>query len=62
MLASLVALLVGAASGSGATRTRHEQACAWGASSFTATVVNGELQASEPQTSGCVPPPSKPRK
>lgn len=62
MLAALVALLVGAASGSGATRTRREQACTWGASSVTATVVNGEVEVSEPQTSGCVPPPSKPRK
>jgi hypothetical protein len=62
MLAALVALLVGAASGSGATHTRHEQACTWGASSVTATVVNGKLQVSQPQTSGCIPPPSRPSK
>ena len=56
MLVFLVALLVAAASGSGATQTRREQACTWGASSITATVVNGKLQVSEPRTSGCIPP------
>ena len=62
MLASLVALLVGAAGGSGATQSRLEQPCTWGASSVTATVVDGRLQVSEPQTSGCIPPPPRPSK
>lgn len=59
MLAVVVALLVAASSGSGATQNRSEQACTWGASSVTATVVDGKVQVSEPQTSGCIPPRSR---
>jgi hypothetical protein len=55
MLAPLVAVLVGASAGSSAARRPQSQQCTWGASSITATVADGTVQVSQPQTSGCIP-------
>jgi len=62
VLASLVTLLVAAASGSGSAQGRYERPCMSGASSVTATFVDGNVHVSVPQTSGCIPPPARPPK
>ena len=47
-----------AVSGASARGTRKSDPdCTWGASSVTATLVNGQLVESQPQTSGCIPNP-----
>ena len=37
--------------------TKRGDDCTWGASSVTATMVDGQLVESQPQTSGCIPNP-----
>ena len=45
-----------ASSGGAATgASRDAGPCSWGASSMTATYVDGTLVESQPQTTGCVP-------
>lgn len=52
----LVLMLVLTASGGAAKgASPRESACMWGASSMTATYVNGQLAESQPQTTGCTP-------
>ena len=52
-IALVAALTLSAATATGA---RHEPpTCAWGASSVGAEVVDGNLVASQPETSGCIP-------
>lgn len=50
-------VLVLAATGGGTARggPSDQGACTWGASSMTATYVNGELVESQPSTTGCIP-------
>jgi len=52
----LLLIVVVAASGGAAKGARvPEGGCTWGASSITATSVNGQLVESQPQTTGCIP-------
>jgi len=52
----LLLIVVLAASGGAAKGARvPEGGCTWGASSITATSVNGQLVESQPQTTGCIP-------
>jgi hypothetical protein len=47
-----------AVSGASAQGTKKsDDTCTWGASSVTATVVDGQLEESQPQTTGCIPNP-----
>ena len=46
-----------AVSGASAHRAQNDPNCTWGASSVTATLVDGQLVESQPQTSGCIPNP-----
>jgi hypothetical protein len=43
------------AGGSAQGASRDNGACTWGASSVTASYVNGELVMSQPHTTGCIP-------
>jgi hypothetical protein len=53
---ALIALLaLSAASATGARERGGDSACTWGASSMTATVVDGRVVTSPPATSGCIP-------
>ena len=49
------AYCLGFAGGAASGAARDTGACTWGASSMTATYVNGELVQSQPQTTGCTP-------
>jgi len=42
-------------SGASARSANAGEACTWGASSMTATMVDGQLVESSPQTTGCIP-------
>jgi hypothetical protein len=53
-LALVTVLGLAAAQATGAKKGRAE--CTWGASSIHAEVVDGKIVASEPSTSGCIPP------
>lgn len=58
VIACLFAALVAVLTLSAATATgsmREPTACTWGASSVQAEVVDGEVVATEPSTSGCIP-------
>jgi hypothetical protein len=46
-----------AVSGASAHRAQNDPNCTWGASSVTATLVDGKLVESQPQTTGCIPNP-----
>jgi hypothetical protein len=54
-LGAIALLAVGGASAEGTTKA--DDSCTWGASSVTATVVDGQWVESQPQTSGCIPNP-----
>jgi hypothetical protein len=54
----LAIVTVVAATGSaarGAGTGERDGACTWGASSVTASYIDGKLVMSQPQTTGCVP-------
>ena len=53
VVACLVVVLTVAA---GAAPAKQGDECTWGASSIHAKVVDGKIVASEPSTSGCIPP------
>jgi hypothetical protein len=54
-LGAAALLAVSGASARGAQE--HDAACTWGASSVTATLVDGKVVESQPQTTGCIPNP-----
>jgi len=54
-LAAAALLAVTGASAHG--KQKKDADCTWGASSVTATMVDGQLVESQPQTSGCIPNP-----
>jgi len=54
VLGAAALLAVSGASANGARKADRD--CTWGASSVTATIVDGQLVESQPQTSGCIPP------
>jgi heme A synthase len=53
-LALMTVLALTASQATGAKKRRAE--CTWGASSIQAQIVDGKIVASEPSTSGCIPP------
>jgi hypothetical protein len=48
-------LVLTASGGAAKGASPRENAWMWGASSMTATYVNGQLVESQPQTTGCTP-------
>ncbi|TML20518.1 MAG: hypothetical protein E6G32_09645 [Actinobacteria bacterium] len=57
-LCALGATALLAVTGASARDTqKRDTDCTWGASSVTATLVDGKLVESQPQTSGCIPNP-----
>ena len=56
VLIGLLALLaLTAASATGARQKRGDDSCTWGASSMRAQVVDGQVVATTPSVSGCIP-------
>ena len=53
MLAGAIVLTLALGIGRVVTR-HHDEPCSWGASSITATVVNGKTVVSKPYVTGCV--------
>jgi hypothetical protein len=53
LIALVAALVLSAANATGARHTRAT--CTWGASSVRAQIVDGNIQATEPAISGCIP-------
>jgi hypothetical protein len=53
VLGAVALLAVSGASAQGTKKS--DDACTWGASSVTGTVVDGQVVESQPQTTGCIP-------